>query len=991
MEVHEPSGPTIPDGTRPRESRLTAGALAAGFWVLLAGGVLLYGEWAPELVLERSGAGKLSIQEIQLGGREQYLRVPGATPAAVDWDFLFIACYGLALFCGLQLCRRVFRSSGGQALAAVGPWLAGVAVVADVLENLFLLAALNELPGTGGLGARTSWTLFDLVAAAAVLKWCCLLPALALALAGAVVTPARLWSHRKKRLAARPPVEVRPSDPLEGDPPSPAHANDPETDASRWRRGFRVPELDASQQTGPLTGFCLSGGGIRSGSVALGALQALRTDLGSARYLVSVSGGGYTAGALQLALTRADNRTFGPLEQPTKVMREPASAYMPGSAEEDRLRRHARYLADSPSELLGALGVVARVLVLSLIVLVLPALVLGAFLGAFYGSIPLAPYRAGLLLSDPDVPMGTWWLLGLLAVVALAAFLWSLGLIAYSQKPNPGGNSRRFAQSVTSLGLLVALVAVGLPWLAYGGGRLLEADTPTSVRVGGPLLSVVLAYAVTLATVLRKKKVFDAAGSLFKKKKDGRSVVAAVPGGALQLIMVVVVLALLTAVWLLVAGGAAAVITGPDGPTVTKWTVGCLALLLLLGGVLDQTSLSLHPFYRRRLAGAFAVRRVRRADGYVSADGYAYGEATPLTSYGARVADDFPEVVFAAAANLTGEKRAALKATSFTMTAEWLGGPDVGYVRTGDLGSVVAPAFRRDMTVQAAMAISGAAFASATGRATRWYTTLLAVTGLRLGTWLPNPAFVERWNEAAEDDDWTRPGFPSLRRLTYLVREIVGSHRHTDRLLHVSDGGHYENLGLVEALRRRCTEIYCIDASGDKPPTAETFAQAVSLAYTELGVRIVLDEDAWRLVPGSGAALPPSDPLEALNKRLSDRSVLTARICYPTESGLPEGHRHGVLVLAKASLTRSLPYDLLSYASVHEVFPYDSTGDQFFDDGKFTAYTALGRAIGEEAGTAMERARRQRWSRRRCTFCPPVPRAPSDAEVVSAGQMSPDS
>jgi hypothetical protein len=505
---------------------------------------------------------------------------------------------------------------------------------------------------------------------------------------------------------------------------------------------------------------------------------------------------------------------------------------------------------------------------------------------------------------------------------------------------------------------------------------------PTSVRVGGPLLSVVLTYAVTLATVLRKKKVFETASGLLRKK-DGKSVVAAVPGGAFQLIMVVVVLALLSAIWLLLAGGAAAVVTGPDQPWPTVWAGVFLLILLGLGGVLDQTSLSLHPFYRRRLAGAFAVRRVRRADRYVSADGYGYGEGTPLTSYGARVAD-FPEVVFSAAANLTGEKRAPLKATSFTMTAEWLGGPDVGYVRTGDMSGVVSPAFRRDMTVQAAMSISGAAFASATGRATRWYTTLLAVTGLRLGTWLPNPAFVERWNEAGRDDDWTRPGLPSLRRMTYLVREVIGSHRHTDRLLHVSDGGHYENLGLVEALRRRCTEIYCIDASGDKPPTAETFAQAVSLAYTELGVRIVLDdEEAWRLVPGSGTPIPPSDPLEALNKRLSQRSVLTARICYPPESGLPEGHRHGVLVLAKASLTRSLPYDLLSYASVHEVFPYDSTGDQFFDDGKFTAYTALGRAIGEEAGTAMEMARRQRWSRRRCGYCPPTPRTPSDAEAVA--------
>ena len=52
--------------------------------------------------------------------------------------------------------------------------------------------------------------------------------------------------------------------------------------------------------------------------------------------------------------------------------------------------------------------------------------------------------------------------------------------------------------------------------------------------------------------------------------------------------------------------------------------------------VLDQTSLSLHPFYRRRLAGAFATRRVLRPDGQTVAEGYEYGEVTKLSTYGAR-------------------------------------------------------------------------------------------------------------------------------------------------------------------------------------------------------------------------------------------------------------------------------------------------------------------------------------------------------------------
>ena len=68
----------------------------------------------------------------------------------------------------------------------------------------------------------------------------------------------------------------------------------------------------------------------------------------------------------------------------------------------------------------------------------------------------------------------------------------------------------------------------------------------------------------------------------------------------------------------------------------------------------------------------------------------------------------------------------------------------------------------------------------------------------------------------------------------------------------------------------------------------------------------------------------------------------------------------GILVVAKALLTRDLNYDLLSYAARNAVFPHDSTGDQFFDDEKFCAYSQLGREIGSKARVAMaeEKSRR---------------------------------
>ena len=94
---------------------------------------------------------------------------------------------------------------------------------------------------------------------------------------------------------------------------------------------------------------------------------------------------------------------------------------------------------------------------------------------------------------------------------------------------------------------------------------------------------------------------------------------------------------------------------------------------------------------------------------------------------------------------------------------------------------------------------------------------------------------------------------------------------------------------------------------------------------------------------------------------------------------MPADQRHGVLVLAKALLTADMSYQLLSYAARHPVFPHDTTGDQFFDDDKFTAYSALGREIGVAAGAAMTAARDLVATGRAC---------PLGAECPSAGELA---
>ncbi|WP_147263821.1 patatin-like phospholipase family protein [Prauserella sp. PE36] len=910
------SSPSPARGGAPRRSAAAGAALAA--LVLPVAGALV-----PE------AAGTVAVA---LAGRGQAVPLPPETADAAWWNLLLLACVGTALWLGASAAR--WCACGPRSFQAA--WLARVATVVTVaagaLANLLLLL-VTSWPGTA------AWAL-DGAAAATVLEFSALLPAAAIGLAGVGALLWRCVAHSPRSLAERTAQRPRtcPPRPLEAD--DPAAPRDGEPGATRWRDAYTVPGVDPAEisrkwaEGTDTSGVCLSGGGIRAASVAMGALQSLRTELLEADHLVSVSGGGYTAGALQQALTDAG------APPPGEPVRDPATVFTEGSAELHHVRRHSSYLADTPARMLAALGRIARGLLLSLTVLFGPAVVLGVLIGLFYHAVPLTE----LTLDPLRYPVPRTGSLVALGVLSAGTFLLALFTRGAADRR---ARSARVVPPLVAITVVLAALTLVVPLLVWTAEWLLT-HAGRVAGIGGPLGTVLLTYLAAVASMFWRHRAFlgRQARGLFRRGTGG--IPAALPGGVLQRLLVIVTTGVLAVVWLLLFAGSATTL----GAEAALWSAALVAaVVLVLGGVFDVTSLSLHPFYRQRLASAFAVRRVRRdADGQVVAVPYDPAERTSLSRYGARPRG-FPEVVFAASANLTGENRTppGLDAVSYTMSAEWTGGPDVGWVRTGDLEAAVTPRFRRDLTVQGAVAVSGAAFASAMGRSSRWFQVLLAVSGARLGAWLPNPKFVRHAHEAAEEGNWAHPWLPRARRLPYLLREVFGVHPHRDPLLHVTDGGHYDNLGLVELFRRRCTLIYCVDASNDAPPTAGTLAQALTLARHELGVRVELD-DPWPAEPGQVDHVPGAEQL-TLAGRLTASPLITGTIHYPPESGLA-AEVTGRLVVARAVLFPELPYQLLSYAAHHPEFPNDSTGDQWFDDAKFSAYAELGRRIGAKAREA---------------------------------------
>jgi hypothetical protein len=206
-----------------------------------------------------------------------------------------------------------------------------------------------------------------------------------------------------------------------------------------------------------------------------------------------------------------------------------------------------------------------------------------------------------------------------------------------------------------------------------------------------------------------------------------------------------------------------------------------------------------------------------------------------------------------------------------------------------------------------AMAISGAAASPNMGyHSSPALTFLMTVFNVRLGHWSPNPA-----NEYA----WTKQDPPFGG--TYLLKELFGLTQYTSQFVYLSDGGHFENLGVYELVRRRCACIVVIDAGEDGNSQFEDLGNAIRKCYADFGV--VIDIHAEDLKSGYSAV---------------------GHIIYPDAPP-------ATLLYIKPRLTGTEPADLLNYKCTHPGFPHEATADQWFDESQFESYRKLGHHIGK--------------------------------------------
>jgi hypothetical protein len=179
----------------------------------------------------------------------------------------------------------------------------------------------------------------------------------------------------------------------------------------------------------------------------------------------------------------------------------------------------------------------------------------------------------------------------------------------------------------------------------------------------------------------------------------------------------------------------------------------------------------------------------------------------------------------------------------------------------------------------------------------------------RLGWWIGNPRRAWKWRRASP-----RVG------LLYLLAELTASTSDRSSFVNLSDGGHFENLGLYELVRRRCRFVMAFDAEQDGDLTFDALGGAVRKCRIDFGVDIDIQVRAIRHV--------------GKTKR-SRLHYAHGTITYPNG-------QQGLLFYFKSSLTGDEPVDVLQYAIAHAEFPHQTTADQWFSESQFESYRALG-------------------------------------------------
>ncbi|KAK5582166.1 hypothetical protein RB653_003749 [Dictyostelium firmibasis] len=309
----------------------------------------------------------------------------------------------------------------------------------------------------------------------------------------------------------------------------------------------------------------------------------------------------------------------------------------------------------------------------------------------------------------------------------------------------------------------------------------------------------------------------------------------------------------------------------------------------------------------------------------------------------------------------------------FIFSQHYCGSESSGYRSTEQMERL-----DRRLDLATAVSISGAAVGTKMGTATIPTLVMsLGILNIRLGYWLPNPLGIFL-------------SHPILGRVFYggfacyhLVKEFGWTPMTSkDWCINLSDGGHIENLGAYELIKRRCKFIIISDSEADPDMTFPSMAQLMRLVRIDFGINIQINLDDIRRSPTTGYSKKHWTVGKIIYQKKKSGFSHDTQYSYHHGDGGDSGKggvssnnygnndasgkgggvggkggnnsfendppsgEVGYILYIKSSLTGDEDEIIKEYQSQHPSFPHESTTDQFFTEAQFESYRSLGYHIG---------------------------------------------
>ena len=362
------------------------------------------------------------------------------------------------------------------------------------------------------------------------------------------------------------------------------------------------------------------------------------------------------------------------------------------------------------------------------------------------------------------------------------------------------------------------------------------------------------------------------------------------------------------------------VTTGTRAEVVVGLAIAFLAFAWFAARYININTFSLHALYRSRLIRAYlgASNDRSKANKFI---GFAETDNIPMYKLTPQLK---PFHIVNVTLNLVAGDRLAWqqrKAESFTVSPLHCGSSFLGYRRSCEYGG------RDGISLGTAITISGAAASPNMGyHSSSIIGFIMTLFNARLGAWLGNPG-------SAGARTWRLSGPSSA--VGSLVKEAFGLTNDRSAYVYLSDGGHFENLGIYEMVMRGCRRIVVFDSACDPTFIYEDLGNALRKIRIDLGIPIDFD-DAF---------------LNPLRKR--EKRCAFATIRY---SAVDPSRNDGYLIYVKPMMLGNEPPDVSTYHASHTDFPHQSTGNQWYDESQTESYRMLGLFTMSEIAAGWSRA-----------------------------------